>query len=111
MDDGEGRTVGDEAGTGRTCCCRIASSEVIYTPEYATDTLSEMLKFLPSMPEAHLGCTVLVSITCLNNGYLNNNQKKLCIYKITSKKAMASDITATDSGFGASAPKMLAIKS
>ena len=34
---------------------------------------TEMLKFLPAMPEAHPGCTVLVSITCLNNGYLNNN--------------------------------------
>ena len=59
------------------------------------------------MPEAHPGCTVLVSITCLSNGYLNNNKEKL-YYKLTFKKNMALDITATDSGFGASAPKMLA---
>ena len=70
---------------------------------------TEMLKFLSAMPEAHPGCTVLVSITCLNNGYLNN--KKSSIYKLTLKKGMASDITATDSGFGAAAPKMLALNS
>ena len=65
---------------------------------------TEMLKFLPAMPQAHPRCTVLVSITYLNNGYLNNNKKALlCIYKLTFKKAMASDITARISGFGASA--------
>ena len=56
---------------------------------------TEILKFLPAMPEAHPGCTVFVSITCLNNGCLNNNKQKLCIYKLTFKKAMASDITPT----------------
>ena len=40
---------------------------------------TEILKFFPAMPEAHAGCTVPVSINCLNNNYLNNN-KKLCIY-------------------------------
>ena len=58
------------------------------------------------MPDAHLGCTVLLFITCLDNGYLSNNKKNLCIYQHTFKKVMASDITATVSGFGASAPKM-----
>ena len=38
---------------------------------------TEMLKFLPAMPEAHPGCTLLVSNNYLNNNYLNNNQKKL----------------------------------
>ena len=78
----------------------------------------EMLKFLPAMPEAHAGCTMLVSTTCLNKGYLKNNKKSsvyiyiyIYIYKLTFKNAMASDITATDFGFGASAPKMLAINS
>ena len=61
------------------------------------------------MPEAHPGCTVLVSITCLNNGYLNIKNAR--VYKLTFKKAMASDIAATVSGFGASAAKMLAINS
>ena len=73
---------------------------------------TEMLKFLPAMPEAHPGCTVLVFITCLNNGYINSNKKSsVCISLPSEKKAMASDITATDSGFGASAPKMLVINS
>ena len=63
------------------------------------------------MPEAHPGCTVFLSITCLNNGYFNSNKKKLCKYKLTFKKAMASDITVTVPGFGASTTKMLAINS
>ena len=40
---------------------------------------TKMLKFLPTMPETHPGCTALVSIICLNNGYINNNKKALYI--------------------------------
>ena len=46
----------------------------------------------------------------MNDGYLNNN-RKLCICKLTFKKAMASDINAVVSGFSASAAKMLVINS
>ena len=58
----------------------------------------ELLTFFPAMPEAHPGCTVFVSIISLNNSYLNNNQKPLCIYIYIN-----FGITATVSSFGASA--------
>ena len=40
---------------------------------------TEMLKFLPAMPEAHPGCTVLLSINCLNIGISKTTKKGLYI--------------------------------
>ena len=73
MGDGAGRTVGDEAGTGGTVAEGLPPVEQSAPLNMPQTFCTEMLKFLPAMPEAHPGCTVLVSITCLNNGYLNNN--------------------------------------
>ena len=66
---------------------------------------TEMLKCFPEMPEAHPGCTVLVSINCWNNDYVNNNQKSSVYVSLPLKKAVASDISTAVYGFGALAPK------
>ena len=46
---------------------------------------TEMLKFLSAMPETHAGCTMLVSINCLNNSYLNNSKKSSVYISLPSK--------------------------
>ena len=40
---------------------------------------TEMLKFILAILHTHPGCTVLLSITCWNNGLLKNNYKALYI--------------------------------
>ena len=104
MGDKAGRTVGDEAertvGDGAGKGLWMLEQELA---ELAAEGLPpveqsvpldmpqifcmNMLKFPPAMLETHPGCSVLLSIFCLNNGYLNN-RKALSLYKLALKKKL-----------------------